>query len=683
MIQLIAKTKFSYKSLLPFLFNHTTTRYSSQLSKSNEQTRIFSLFAPTVAEVNFVSSFSHWKSIQMEKDLNTGIFHIPTTLKIPDGEHEYKYFVRKNAKQKYWTSVIDPYVEKYDAKHQHGLITIRNGKKYTDTYEWKYDHIKLPENDQLIIYEIYVADFTENGQFSGILSKLDYLSDLGINAIELMPVQDYMGNEHNWGYSPTHHFALKATYGTKHDLKNLVDECHRRGIRVFLDGVFNHSSLKIIQYYSEKHHPDDPYYWGPEFNYDYYDEKLKSKPAVKYAQDIVRYWIEEFHLDGIRFDAAKQMDNYNILYELDHVGRSSRRNQPFFTQAEHVPEKVDITKANKGPVDACWSSTFHGIVSDVLINQKKFELDSLKYIISAKNLVNYLACHDNERLMYLIGHLGKTFDNDAFQRIRLGTIILMTSVSIPLIWQGDEFGQASQLGTNDPHRKIISMEWSLLKNEQNKNLYNIFKRLIQFRHTILNKEKYNKVNFIYTDINQRILAYTRSNDTDNEDILIITNFSNQIKTDIEIKHILHNGQWIDWLTNDIFTVNNSMLKLDLKPFDVISYSHNTNRLYNLLRRSMNKNDDSLISNVQTSKFIRSLIPISIHQQSSSVEDNEQFDEVKRDAWDSGEEQYFKWASLNRRPMESLVGRKRSAELIISGPRPSRIVNGIWRTGLVG
>ncbi|CAF4439934.1 unnamed protein product, partial [Adineta steineri] len=147
-----------------------------------EQTRIFSLFAPTVSEVNFVSSFSHWKSIQMEKDLNTGIFHIPTTLKIPDGEHEYKYFVRKNARQKYWTSVIDPYVEKYDAKHRHGLITTRNGKKYTDTYEWKYDHIKLPENDQLIIYEIYVADFTENGQFSGILSKLDYLSDLGINA---------------------------------------------------------------------------------------------------------------------------------------------------------------------------------------------------------------------------------------------------------------------------------------------------------------------------------------------------------------------------------------------------------------------------------------------------------------------------------------------------------------------
>ncbi|CAF4171881.1 unnamed protein product, partial [Adineta steineri] len=108
----------------------------------------------------------------------------------------------------------------------------------------------------------------------------------------------------------------------------------------------------------------------------------------------------------------------------------------------------------------------------------------------------------------------------------------------------------------------------------------------------------------------------------------------------------------------------------------ISYPHDTNRLYDIIHRSMNKNDDFLMSNVQTSKFIRSLIPASVHQQASSVEDNEQFNEVKRDAWDSGEEQYFKWASLNRRPMESLVGRKRFAELITSEPKPSRIVNGI-------
>ena len=192
MAQLIIKYRSTHRFLFSIINSNIITRPSSHSSKSNEQNSSstpLSLFAPTVAEVNLVSSFSYWKPIPMKKDINTGIFRIPSSLQIPDGEHEYKFSVRKNAKQNYWTSVIDPYVEKYDIKHQHGLITIRNGKKYTDTYEWKYDHIKLPENDQLIIYELYVADFTENGQFSGVLSKLNYLVDLGINAIELMPLQ--------------------------------------------------------------------------------------------------------------------------------------------------------------------------------------------------------------------------------------------------------------------------------------------------------------------------------------------------------------------------------------------------------------------------------------------------------------------------------------------------------------
>ncbi|CAF1252015.1 unnamed protein product [Adineta steineri] len=281
MIQPITKTKLSYKLLLPLLSNHIITRYSSQLSKSNEQTKFFSLFAPTVAELNSVSSFSHWKPIQMEKNLNTDIFPILLAIKIPDSEHEYNYCVQE---------------------------------------------------------------------------KRHYLSNLGINAIELMRIQDHMGNEHNWGYSPTHHFALKATYETRHDLKKFVDECHRRGIDVLLDGVFNHSSVAYSLVLI-----------GPEFNYDYYDGKLKLRPSIKYAQDIVRYSAEEFHLDGIRFD----------------------------------------------PI--------------LLDNKKQFQLDSLKYIISTKSLVKHLACHDNERLIYLIDHfLSKTFNNDASQRVRLRRIIHVT-----------------------------------------------------------------------------------------------------------------------------------------------------------------------------------------------------------------------------------------------------------------
>ncbi|CAF4664614.1 unnamed protein product, partial [Rotaria sp. Silwood2] len=121
-----------------------------------------------------------------------------------------------------------------------------------------------------------------------------------------------MGLAHDWGYSTRNFFALKPTYGTSIDMKRLVDECHRRGIRAFIDGVFNHTSsdcpLELIDhdywYYKDKHHPDDPFYWGPEFNFEYYDEKQNMKPACKFISDVVRYWVDEFHLDGIRFDAG-------------------------------------------------------------------------------------------------------------------------------------------------------------------------------------------------------------------------------------------------------------------------------------------------------------------------------------------------------------------------------------------
>ncbi|CAF3241048.1 unnamed protein product [Rotaria sp. Silwood2] len=163
------------------------------------------------------------------------------------------------------------------------------------------------------------------GKFLSIIEKLDYLSDLGINAIELMPIMGSKEKEHDWGYLPRHFFCLKSTYGSINDLKLLVDKCHQRKIRVFLDCVFNHSdkdaSLALIDrnywYYKGRHHPDDPFWWGPEFNYEFEDKNLNIKPAVKFITDVVKYWIREFHLDGIRFDADFLMNSKSLFTKLE------------------------------------------------------------------------------------------------------------------------------------------------------------------------------------------------------------------------------------------------------------------------------------------------------------------------------------------------------------------------------
>ncbi|CAF1291396.1 unnamed protein product [Adineta steineri] len=524
----------------------------------------FQLFAPTIAEATLIGSFSEWKDIPMT--FENGTFHCSTELS--DGDHEYKFHIRRHNEDQ-WIDVIDPYVSKYEPTRNTGIITIKNGKKILDEYTWKYDDIKLPDNKDLIIYEMYVADFADNGQFSGVIEKLDYLCDLGFNAIELLPILESMGTDHDWGYSTRNFFALKTTYGSTGDFKQLIDECHKRKIRVIFDAVFNHTStdcpLEIIDhnywYYQGKHHPDDSFYWGPEFNYEHYDEQQNLKPAWKYVTDVVRYWISEFHLDGIRFDAAKQMDNYDILRELDNVAHSVRTSQPFYTAAEYVPEEPSILKTNGGPVDACWSSSFHGVLINNLTDLSKLELDLMKYVISAPNLVNYLSCHDNERFLFLLGKQGNAFDDDAFIRMRLAMIILITSVGIPFIAQGDEFGEAREWGDKDQNKRKFPMQWDLLNNERNRSLVDTCKKLLLLRKQREDmKEKI--ANFIYEHHDNRVLVCARS-----QELVIITHFSNEEKKDYEINNFPQNGKWIDWLSNEEYQIDNNTIKTNLKAFD--------------------------------------------------------------------------------------------------------------------
>ncbi|CAF1376269.1 unnamed protein product [Adineta ricciae] len=524
----------------------------------------FTLFAPTIAEAKLIGSFSEWNDISMNFDQGT----FRCSKELADGTYEYKFRIRRQNEEN-WIDVIDPYVTKYDPTRKTGVLTIKNGRKILDEYVWKHDDVKLPENKDLVIYEMYIADFAANGQFSGVIEKLDYLSDLGINAIELMPVQESMDFNHDWGYSTRHFLALKASYGSSEEFKRLIDECHQRKIRVIFDAVFNHTStdcpLEIIDhnywYYQGRHHPEDPFYWGPELNYEYYDEQQKLKPAWKFVTDVVRFWISEYHLDGIRFDAAKQMDNYDILRELDNVARSIRTSQPFYTTAEYVPETPAIVKSNGGPVDACWSASFHGVMANNLVDLSKLELDLLQYVISAADLVNYLSCHDNERFLFVLGKTGNIFDDAAFTRMRLAMIILITSVSVPMITQGDELGEAREWGSEGQNTKEFPMQWDLLNNERNRSLRETCKKLLNLRKQRAEMTEKTAI-FIYEHYDNRVLVYARSND-----LIIVTHFSDGEKNDYEINSFPQNGKWIDWLSNSEHQIENNTLKINLKPFD--------------------------------------------------------------------------------------------------------------------
>lgn len=433
-----------------------------------------------------------------------------------------------------------------------------------------------------MIYEMHVADFTggevdryKRGKYIDAIEKLDYLSELGINAIELMPVNEYPG-DYSWGYKVRHYFATESSYGSTEDLKRFIDECHGRGIRVFMDGIYNHTDeecpLMLIDrnywYYEHTHYPEDPgNYWGPEFNYNNYDERLDVKPAWKYVGDVVKYWVQEYHIDGIRFDAVRQLANDEFLTWLAQQSKQNTAPKPFFNIAEHIPDTSKITTP-EGPLDSCWHESFRYFVLPHITGEM-FEPDKLKEILdprrqghaAATNVINYLATHDREHLLRELGDRG-IFDEDAFKRAKLAAVLLMTAMGIPMLWMGEEFGEHKRKSENVNQPKKIA--WALIEREQNRDLFEYYKKLIALRkqNTALQN---NNIEFFHENREAKVLAYVRWNEQ-GERVVVAANFSDQNYDDYLVPNFPCDGKWHEWIDGNNIEASDRQIILNLEAY---------------------------------------------------------------------------------------------------------------------
>ncbi|CAF3918143.1 unnamed protein product [Adineta steineri] len=558
----------------------------------------FKLFAPNNKQVELLIAHTQDRPsrqrIPMVKDDQTGYFHCQVS-NLQDGDYEYRFHLQTcspNHKPDEWLDVIDPCVTQYDAINDEGIVTVKQGRRLTsgcDDYQWRNDHIKLPENKDIIIYELYISDFTDEGTLNAIIDtgKLDYLSqELGINAIELMPIQESMGMAHDWGYSTRHYFALKHSYGSPEDLKRFVDECHGRGIRVILDGVytFSNNDCPLLQidknywYYADRHHPDDPNYWGPEFNYEYYDDRLKIKPACDYISAVANYWLAEYHLDAIRFDSVKELDNFDILRRLVSECTEKRAPQPFLTIAEYIPDTSKIVKCGGGPLDSCWSTAFHMDIISNLMNDTEFSLDKIKRCLDIRQqgyssplaLVNYISSHDNQHMLFQLQQ-HHIMNDDAFERLELAAILLMTALGIPMIWMGTELGEARE-STSDQHQKDRKTNWQVLDAPVSpyRTLLNTFKQVIKLRRQ-LTALRSDNLEFFFEHYDDRVLAYSRRSN-DNDLVLVIAHFSPNNRDGYIVKNIpaKEGTQFVNGMDeNEVLHIENGTneLKMNLKPFE--------------------------------------------------------------------------------------------------------------------
>lgn len=541
------------------------------MSEKHEYT--FQLFAPYNKQANLIGDFNDWQEIPMTKS-DDGYFRV--SVKFADGTYQYKFNIQSKSwfyPENEWQTIADPYATDIDAETQNSILVLKDGKKIVDEYVWRHDGVSLPTNDSVVIYEMHVGDFSggeedgyTRGKYTDVIAKLNYLSELGINALELMPLKESPG-DFNWGYSPVHYFAPENSYGATAQLKELVDNCHALGMRVIVDGVYNHASTEnpltqIDHDYWFRHAPKNPEHnWGPEFDYEKRDEKLDVMPARKFIYDSIKFWVREYRIDGIRFDAAKELNSFDALRDFVTYSREMSSMKPFFTVAEYIPPSPEVTEP-VGPVESCWNDSFMYAMVEYLSGEK-VNLEKMKDAIDPKRLgysgatsvTNYLANHDQNRLMRKLGEKG-ILGAEAFRRAKLGALILLTAVGVPMIWMGEEFGEYVPM--SEQSNKI---NWTLLENDENKNLFEYYKTLIELRK---NNSAFHTPNivFFHEDSENGVLAFQRFDDNGNIAVIVI-NLSDNDLENYTVENFPEGENWHEWTKDYDAQVGENSLTVSL------------------------------------------------------------------------------------------------------------------------
>ncbi len=279
-----------------------------------------------------VGDFNDWErnaSSAMKRDNAKGVWW--TTVEGLDPDKEYRFQYRAGTSEGSELYLSDPYTEiVYDQWNDQYVSSstypdmpsfpekakalVSAFKINRDTYAWKHSDFKVEDADDLVIYELLIRDFSASKDLNGVMERLDYIEGLGVNAIELMPIQEFDGNL-SWGYNPNHYFALDKAYGTREMYKDFIDECHRRGIAVIVDVVYNHltglSTYAKLYYNGDKTSADNPW-----FNVDaphpfsvFHDINHDNETISQHIKQSLGYLLKEYDIDGFRFDLTKGFTN--------------------------------------------------------------------------------------------------------------------------------------------------------------------------------------------------------------------------------------------------------------------------------------------------------------------------------------------------------------------------------------
>ncbi|WP_289664584.1 alpha-amylase family glycosyl hydrolase [Flavobacterium panacagri] len=469
------------------------------------------LDAPLKDFVYVAGSFNNWQptsAYAMKKDPASGKFWLELTGLVSGVNNTYQYWVvdatplanspaMVKTADPYSTLVLSPYDDPsipsskypnmpvYPTGQNFEVTVLKTGQT---PYNWQVTNFVKPEKEKLVVYEVLVRDFDAGKSYQNLIDRIDYFKNLKINAIELMPVMEFEGNE-SWGYNTSFHMALDKFYGTSDKLKEFIDLCHQNGIAVILDVALNHAFGRNPMVRMWMNDPDGDGFGSPTTENPYFNTVAKhsynvgedfnhqSGKTQYYVERVIKQWIQEYKIDGFRWDLTKgftqnctasdnsctdayQQDRIDILKK--YADYSWSLDPTHFTIFEHLGSDAEEKewanyKISESPSKGImmWGKMTNqynelsmGYNSDIT------RMSSTSRGFTANRLIGYAESHDEERLMYKnlqYGAVNGTYSvktlNTALSRMSaIGAVSLLVP-GPKMIWHFGELGWESSIFT--------------------------------------------------------------------------------------------------------------------------------------------------------------------------------------------------------------------------------------------
>ena len=593
----------------------------------NDSTVTLVMYAPGKTNVFLIGEFNNWvqkNSFQLNKDGDYWWY----TLKglTPGKVVGFQYLVDGNLKvsdpytemildpwnDQYINSTIYPNLKRYPVGKTDGLVaTLQTAKP---AYTWQVPTFTMPPAQNMVIYELLLRDFTTEKSLNAAITKLDYLKNLGITAVELMPVTEFDGND-SWGYNPNHYFAPDKAYGTADTYKKFIDECHKRGMAVFLDMVFNQASglcpFAMLYWDSVNNQPAANNPWmnpvAPHPYSVYNDFNHTFAGTKNYFNRVLQYWITEFKVDGYRMDLAKgftqnvtlgepAVSNYdqsrvNNITDYYNAAKSVKSDVMFILEFLGYGSNSDgNAEENKYASEGIylWRNLNNAYSQAAMGYQSSSDFSGM--VTTPMNWVGYAESHDEERNFYKVKTYGAgNLMKDSVARINRVPLNIAFNTLLPgpkMIYEFGEMGYDYSINyyidkfgvvQNDASGRTTAKPsaWNWLNLTSRKAASDASAKIINLRK--LYPTAFLEGSFL-TNIGSSAWGGRWIVLTHNElDMVVMGNFD--ASSPVNMSHNFpKTGIWYNLLTGEQLNVTSTAMVITMQPGELLIY---TDRIINL------------------------------------------------------------------------------------------------------